>query len=336
MIHWQQRFGSLAFALVVGVAPVTSNAADTAASPQAALPPAWAYPVNPPLDNFDNKIKLQVPGSTKTFTRAQIEDDFSPPDWYPGDHPALPTVVAVGRKPAVLACMKCHLTNGLGHPESSDLAGLSVKYIQQQIADFASGNRKGARATSMIPIAKAVSADEVLAAAQYYSKLPAVPDGWQKVVETTSVPVTKLGTGGMRFAVEKGGTEPIGQRIIVLPQNPELAEKRDPRSGFVSMVPKGSLDKGKSIVMTGNGKSVPCATCHGPDLKGNYNRPELKAYGEVPGIVGRSPIYVFRQLNDFKLGTRGGPNAALMTGIVANLNQEDMIAIAAYLTNAKL
>ena len=328
------RFDSVIVALILGLTPAADYAAD--ADTVAAATPPWAYPVNPPLDNFDSKISLQVPGSTRKFTRAQIEDDFNPPDWYPADRPALPDVVAKGRRPAVLACMKCHLTNGYGHPESSDLDGLSVRYIQQQIEDFRDGNRKGARATSMIPIAKAVSAEEVLAAAQYFSKLPPVSAGWRKVVETASVPATRLGTGGMRFALEKGGTEPIGQRIIVLPQNPELAERRDPRSGFISMVPTGSLAKGKTIVMTGGGKTLPCATCHGPDLRGNSSRPELKAYGEVPGIVGRSPIYVFRQLNDIKIGTRAGPNAALMQSVVANLDQQDMVAIAAYLSTAKL
>jgi cytochrome c553 len=312
------------------------NAADDAAAQPAAatLFPSWAYPVNPPLDKFDDKIKLHVPGSTRTFTRAQIENNFSPPDWHPGDHPAMPEVVAHGRPPAVMACMKCHLSNGYGHPESADLAGLTIAYIQQQVGEFVNGNRKGARATSMIPIAKAATAAEVLAAARYFTQLKPAPNGWSKVVETRTVPVTKLGTGGMRFAVKNGSTEPIGERIIELPQNPVLAERRDSRSGFEALVPVGSLAKGKLVVTTGGGKTLPCATCHGPDLRGNANRPELKAFGDVPNIVGRSPLYIFRQLNDIKVGTRGGPVTALMRGVVANLDQSDMLAVAAYLTTA--
>jgi cytochrome c553 len=325
--------GSVAVACLAGALTAGSYAAGPS-SPPAGVPPAWAYPVNPPLDKFDDKISLKVTRSTRTFTRAQIEDDFSPPDWHPDDHPALPEVVAHGRRPVVLACMKCHLSNGFGHPESSDLAGLPVAYIQQQVAEFANGNRKGARATSMIPIAKAVTPEEVLVAAQYFSQLKPTTKGWRKVVETQTVPVTQLRTGGMRFAVDGGGTEPIDGRIIELPQNPLFAERRDSRTGFMALVPVGSLAKGKALVTTGGGKTAPCATCHGPDLRGNANRPELKALGDVPNIVGRSPMYVFRQLNDIKLGTRGGPVTALMQGEVAALDQSDIVAIAAYLSTA--
>jgi cytochrome c553 len=336
--HRHHRLRYLVAAFVASVASAGSHAADGGAPAVTAAPaapvPAWAYPVNPPLDNFDGKIKLRVAGSARTFTRAQIEDDFSPPDWHPEDHPALPEVVAHGRQPAVLACMKCHLSNGFGHPESSDLAGLPVSYIQQQVAEIANGNRKGARATSMIPISKAVTPEELLAAARYFSQLKPTTRGWRKVVETQTVPVTRLGTGGMRFAVDGGGTEPIGERIIELPQNPLLAERRDSRTGFMALVPVGSLEKGKALVSTGGGKTVACATCHGPDLRGNADRPELKALGDVPNIVGRSPMYVFRQLNDIKLGTRGGPVTVLMQGVVAPLNPSDMVAIAAYLSTA--
>ena len=40
----------------------------------------------------------------------------------------------------------------------------------------------------------------------------------------------------MRFATPDGAKEPIGNRIIVLPQNPHLAELRDPHSGFIDRV----------------------------------------------------------------------------------------------------
>jgi cytochrome c553 len=335
LTHWHRRFAFIGMSFVALTLALSADAAGPSTAP-AVVPAvsAWAYPVNPPLPEFDDKIQLRVPGSTRTFTRAHIENDFTPPDWHPQDHPPMPPVVTNGRQPAVLACMKCHLSNGYGHPESSDLAGLPVAYIQQQVAEFANDNRKGARATSMIPIAKAVNAEEVLAAAKYFSQLKPTPSGWRKVVETATVPVTHLGVGGMRFAVEGGGTEPIDGRIIELPQNPQLAERRDSRTGFMAMVPMGSLAKGKALVTTGGGKTVACATCHGPDLRGNANRPELKALGIVPNIVGRSPMYVFRQLNDIKLGTRGGPVTALMQGVVAPLDQSDMVSIAAYLSTA--
>ncbi len=286
--------------------------------------PEWAYPVNPPIVAFDATIPKQLPGSAREYTQAEIEDDFNPPDWFPQDHPAMPPVVAHGIPPAVKACSKCHISNGAGHPESSDLAGLPAGYFQRQMADFKNGNRKGARAGSMFPIAKAIQDAEIIAAAEFYSALKRTE--WIKIVETDTVPKTRLGTGGMRFAIDDGGTEPIGDRIVELPQDPERAERRDSRMGFVAYVPIGSVAKGEALVMAGGGRTTPCATCHGENLKGK---------DEIPHIIGRSPMYVFRQLNDVKAGTRSGPTSEMMQKVVANLSQDDMLAIAAYLATRK-
>ena len=47
-----------------------------------------------------------------------------------------------------------------------------------------------------------------------------------------------------------GGTEPIGNRIIVLPEDPLRAELRDPKSGFIDYVPVGSIKKGEALATT--------------------------------------------------------------------------------------
>jgi cytochrome c553 len=288
--------------------------------------PGWAYPVNPPATPPDATTPKTLPGSTKSYTQAQIDDGFNPPDWYPQDHPAMPEVVAHGRKEAnARACALCHLTSGGGHPESAGIAGLPAGYIIRQMNEFKSGARKGMRAVAMIPIAKGLNEEDYKAAAEYFAsmKYPL----WYKVVESDTVPKSYLGNGAMRFPVEgaEAGTEPIGNRIIELPQNDESAESRDPRTGFVAHVPTGSIKRGEEIVTTGDaGKSLPCTICHGPDLKG---------LGDVPPIVGHSPMYIFRQLNDIKIGTRNGSMVPLMKGVVAKLDDADMIAIAAYLTS---
>ncbi len=258
--------------------------------------PEWAYPVAPPPKPPDAVKPIQLPGSTKQYTQAQIDDRFSPPDWYPQEHPPLPDVVAHGRPPNGLACALCHLTSGGGHPESAGISGLPVQYFLRQMAEFKSGIRKGMRGGVMIQIAKAISDDDMKAAAEYFGsmKYPV----WYKVVETDTVPKSYLGNGAMRFPVENGGTEPIGNRIIELPQNDLSAESRDPRTGFVAHVPTGSIKKGEMIVATGaGGKTIACAACHGVDLKG---------VSEVPPITGRSPMYIYRQLNDIKIGARNG------------------------------
>jgi cytochrome c553 len=282
--------------------------------------PDWAYPPTPKPAPLDNVVQKQMPGSAKKYTQAQIDDGFNPPDWFPDEHPPMPEIVSMGKKPA-RACALCHLPTGDGHPESSSLAGLPVPYLVRQMAEFKNGGRKGVRANAMIDIAKAMSDADVRAASEYFAALK--PGVWTKVIETDTVPKTYVGSGAMRFAAPEGGTEPIGNRIIVLPQDAARAHSRDPHSGFIDYVPVGSIAKGRALVTSGgSGQTVPCAICHGATLKG---------LGEVPGIAGRPPIYAVRQLNDMQNGNRTGSLAELMKAVVAKLSIEDMVAIAAYL-----
>jgi cytochrome c553 len=286
--------------------------------------PEWAYPANPTLAPLDDTVPRHLADSTKAYTQAQIDDGFNPPDWYPQDHPPMPDVVAHGRKAAnARACAMCHLTSGAGQPESALLAGLPAGYIMRQMAEFKSGARQGAGAVAMIPIARGLDEEDVKAAAGYFASLN--KPIWYKVVETATVPKSYLGNGAMRLPVGQGGTEALGNRIIELPQDDVSAESRDPRVGFVAYVPPDSIKTGETIVATGaDSKTLPCATCHGPDLKG---------LGDFPPIIGRSPMYIYRQLNDFKIGTRNGAMAPLMKAVVEKLTGDDMIAIAAYLVS---
>ena len=138
---------------------------------------------------------------------------------------------------------------------------MPVGYFLRQMDEFKSGTRKGMRGGIMIQIAKGISAEDTKAAAEYFAAIK--HPVWYKVVETDTVPKSYLGNGAMRFPVENGGTEPLGNRIIELPQNDLSAESRDPRTGFVAHVPVGSVKKGEEIVTTGGGKTTACAICHG-------------------------------------------------------------------------
>jgi cytochrome c553 len=295
-----------------------------AAPVMAAELPEWAYPVAPPAGPPpDNTVQKSLPGSTKKYTAAQINDRFGPPDWYPEDHPPMPDIVAQGKKPNAFACDLCHLTNGAGHPESAGISGLPVGYILRQMAEFKSGVRKGMRAPIMVQIASALTEEETKAAADYFASIK-FPQ-FYKVVETDMAPKSYVGAGAMRFAAKEGGSEPIGNRIIEIPADEERTEARDPRAEHIAYVPTGSIKKGEMIVTTGaGGKTITCTICHGPELKG---------LGDVPAIVGRSPEYIYRQLNDIKIGTRNGALVPLMKQVVANLTDEDMVAIAAYLVS---
>ena len=66
--------------------------------------PDWAYPVTPPPEPKDSVVLKSVPGSSKQYTQAQIDDNFNPPDWFPDEHPPMPKVVANGgARPAARA-----------------------------------------------------------------------------------------------------------------------------------------------------------------------------------------------------------------------------------------
>ncbi len=236
----------------------------------------------------------------------------------------MPEVAAHGRKPDVLACGFCHRAGGTGGPENASIAGLPAAYIIQQMADFESGARstsvpKRALPTAMIATAKAATSAEIEAAADYFSKLKLQPI--IRVIETNTVPKSQV-FGWHLAAMQSGETEPIGQRIIEVPANLEQFVSRDSRSRFIAYVPIGSIQKGKELAATPpGGKTVQCTICHGPDLKG---------LGPIPGIAGRSPSYVVRQLYDFQHGVRAGISSALMKPTVEKLTIDDMISLAAY------
>jgi cytochrome c553 len=284
-----------------------------------------------------------VPDSTATFTVAQTQNFFAPPDWHPANHLPMPEIVARGRSPQVFACGYCHLPNGQGRPENASLAGLPAAYIAQQMADFKSGLRKSSEpkhgpTTGMIGVAAHANDDEIQAAAKYFSALK--PRPWIRVIETDTVPRTHI-AGWMLVvndSVKRGSakdsaknasvrTELIGRRIIETPENLERTELRDDHSGFIAYVPRGSLKRGEALVKTGGaGKTVPCSACHGPDLKG---------LDKTPPLAGRSPSYIVRQLYDIKDGTRHGVATQVMTSTVTKLTISDMIAIAAYTASLK-
>jgi len=147
---------------------------------------------------------------------------------------------------------------------------------------------------------------------------------WVRVVETATVP-KMVSRGGIWVPVEGGQREPIGTRIVETPEDPERTEiLRDPRSGFIAYAPTGSLKKGEALVRTGGGRTEACGTCHGADLKG---------LGPVPGIAGRSPSYMARQLYDMQAGARRGEWADLMKPVVAKLTDDDLVSIVAYVAS---
>ena|SRR5436309_111956 len=303
------------FVLVASFVSVLSLAAQQPAPP--GREPSWAFPaINGSLPAEEGP--KSIPGSSKSYTPAQIDDLSNPPDWFPDEHAPAPSIVQKGHGGA-LACGACHLMSGAGHPESAGLTGFTADYIVRQMTDFKSGARKDA--ARMNAIARELSDDEIRQAAAWFAGLK--PIAWTKVVEADMVSKTFVGQGRMRFVQPSGGMEPIGTRIITVPQDQARARNRDPHSGFIAYVPTGSIAKGKALAETGgSGKTIACTICHGDALHG---------LGNVPSLAGLHPIYIARQLYLFKDGTRNGIDAQLMKKPVARLADDEILALAAYL-----
>jgi cytochrome c553 len=292
-------------------------------------PTAKAFPdcayVGAPVP--EDGVKRSLPGADRTFTRNESYFDYGPADWYPGDHPAMPDVVAKGKQAAgVRACALCHYPNGQGKMENGHVAGLPAAYILQQLEAFKTGARRSAdprkaNTNEMVAIARSLTDAEAKAAADYFASIPFKP--WVRVVEAEHAPAVRPTTNGLFIPVPGAAPIPVGGRIIEMPEHPERTEMmRDPRAGFVAYVPVGSLAKGEALATTGGGgTTMQCGICHGQDLKGA---------GNVPGIAGRTASYTMRQLWDIKQGTR---KSQLMAPVVAKLDMDDMLALSAYVAS---
>jgi cytochrome c553 len=306
-----------------------------------------APPTSKPRPNQDLNEQItprQVEGSAVSYSLVQIRDLHNVIDWFPGDHPRMTDVIQHGPRgmgDVARGCGSCHLPNGRGRPENAPPGGLPVAYFVRQIEDFRHGLRYTAdprkpNTNTMIDLAKAMSDAEVKEAAEYFAAVKPPADPWIKVIESKTAPKVRY-VGNLALPAKEKGQEPIGGRIIEMPQNEEQGDTlRNPHSGFVAYVPPGSVRKGEDLVTTGGmkivggkivqGKTTACGTCHGLNLTGVVG-------ADVPPIAGRSPSYLVRQLWDIQQGTRNGSQAQLMKLVVANLTPEDLIAIGAYVAS---
>jgi cytochrome c553 len=326
-------FGILCVAAVGGLRAASDPPAPWAYGFAAPPPPAGTPPPAPAAGRggaapAPDTEQHTVPGSTVKMTRQQIGNRFNVGDWFPNDHPKMPYVVQYGKAPDVWGCGLCHLVNGKGRPENASVSGLPVAYFLQQLEDFRNDLRKSADSRKantnvMTNIAKGMSPDEMKAAAEYFAQIP-WNTPWIKVVESATVAKTRS-AGGMWMSLENNETEPIGTRIMEMPANNELVELRDyhAEGSFVAYVPPGSVKKGEAIANSGS-KVTRCSVCHGADLQG---------MGPVPGIAGRSPSYIARQLHDMQSGTRNGPWVILMKPVLEKMTGDDILNVTAYVSS---
>ena len=298
--------------------------------------------MRPNEDPAEQTRARQARGSRASYSLVDVRDGHDVIDWFPQDHPSpMPPIIkngpAAGTGNTGRGCGSCHLPNGKGRPENAPPAGLPVAYFMRQLQDFKNGLRRSAdprkpNTNTMIELAKVMTDEEMRLSAEYFAAIKWTP--WIRVVESDLVPKTRI-VGNLYLATTHERTEPIAGRIIEVPEDLEQAETlRNPRSGFIAYVPPGSIEKGRDLVTTGGmrivgneiiqGKTTPCVTCHGLDLMG---------VADVPPIAGRSPSYIVRQVWDIQQGTRNGAAVQLMKQAIANLNGEDLVSIAAYVSS---
>jgi cytochrome c553 len=319
---------SIALAVVAVSVVLAQNSPSPAAQIPAGLPD-WAYTPPPPRGGApapsalpaDDHAIVRISGTDRTMTRRALRGQPEIPDWYPEDRRGqMPAIVRSGRE-EVRACGLCHLADGSGRPENAPVNGLHIAYFIQQMEDFKNGLRRSAdprksNTNLMIGFAKAATAEEIRAAAEYFAAQP-----YPKritVLESRTAPKVRL-QGGMHMtipAAEGGGMVPINDEIVEVPDDNLRAEARDTRLSWTAYVPVGTLSRGKALA-----DKHQCGVCHGADLRG---------LGPVPPIAGRSPSHTMRQLFDMKSGARRGPWAEVMSPTLNGMSVQDMMALSAY------
>jgi cytochrome c553 len=90
--------------------------------------------------------------------------------------------------------------------------------------------------------------------------------------------------------------------------------------------PKELVAEGKKIYQDGEGDVPACASCHGPDAKGD---------GEFPRLAGQLNDYVFNKLTHWTQERGQDPSkpdtSAIMQPIAHSLSEQQIKAVAAYL-----
>lgn len=299
------------------------------------------------MSRADFVRERRLEGSTAVFTWAEIRNERGNAyavDWFPEHHPnPMPPIITRG--PEALgsygrACGGCHLADGSGRPENASPAGLSAAYILRQLGDFKHGlchSAEPAKANSntMVMLAKAMTEAEMQEAADYFSAVPWRPH--VTVVETDLVPTTRM-QGELFIATGTELTEPIGNRIIEVPDDEEASQVLRSSGGtWTAYVPVGAVARGENLVTTGGasivngeillGRATACNTCHGLDLLGMAP--------DIPPLAGRSPSYLAREIFDIQQGVRAGSYELmpLMKLAVERLTADDIIDITAYLAS---
>ena len=166
------------------------------------------------------------------------------PDWYPDDHPPMPNAVAFGSKPAAFACGFCHTPERLRQAGKCQPRRPSAEYMSSRWPISETDRER-------VQLSSAHADDrhrkrrfdaDLKSAAAYFSSLktaPLDPGGGSSDGAETRV------LGFMLVPDGSGESEPIGDRVIEMPEDVPRTELRNSRSGFIAYAPPGSLRAGR-------------------------------------------------------------------------------------------
>ena len=98
----------------------------------------------------------------------------------------------------------------------------------------------------------------------------------------------------------------------------------------LTTVDKKLAAKGEKLFQNGNPETglYGCINCHGERGKG-----KSKTISQFPVIGGQHRDYIIKELGDFKAGRRANDPAGMMTAIARKLSDDDIKALAEYLSS---
>ena len=149
---------------------------------------------------------------------------------------------------------------------------------------------------------------------------------WIRVVESNTVRKMRS-AGGIWVPLEGEATEPIGTRIIETPENVEHTEMlRDPRSGFIAYVPPGQHQEGRGARHDGRQRQD-------GRMRRLPRRRSARAWGPCRTSPVARPATWCARCTTCRQGRATGSGPTLMKPVVAKLNDEDFVNIAAYVAS---
>ena len=87
------------------------------------------------------------------------------------------------------------------------------------------------------------------------------------------------------------------------------------------------LTQAQGNAAAGESKAVVCGACHGAN--GN------STIGENPKLAGQNVRYLAKQMHDIKSGARANGQSAAMKGVMELVNDEEIKALATYISTMK-